>query len=248
MADAPAADLRVARRLDADALPWWLCVSAISTGLLLLVFWVFEGGHSHQSTSGPAISGGHAVGEHAQHVVMIIGTTLIMMSPFTFPLLRTVARTTLWNEAALGVAAAWSGFIGIWCLAGIAMHVVGELLAVSLTEVGAIAVLTVICVGAQLSRRRAALLNACQGTRPMRPGRPGRGGFAWGAAGARRCIPACAAPMTLMALSPALTVAAVIAPLLWWERFSTRRGKLRLPLALGYLLIGAGMLAAGPTG
>jgi hypothetical protein len=246
MADKTAADLRVARRLDADALPLWLCISAISTGLLLVVG-AFDGGHSHQSTSGQASSGSNALTEHAHHVVTIIGTTLIMMIPFAFPLLRTVARTTLWNEAALGVAAAWLGFIGTWWLAAIAMHVAGEVLAVSLTEVGAIAALTLICVGAQLSRRRAALLNACQRTRPMRPGRPGRGGFAWGTAIARRCIPACAAPMTLMALSPTLTVAAVIAPLLWWERFSTRRGELRLPLALGYLVIGAGMLAAGPT-
>ncbi len=225
------------RRLDADALPLWLCLSGLATGLSLVLAAVLDGADSHG-----AMTPGHMHTHHVHHLVMIVGTTLIMMSTFAFPLLRTVARTTLWMEAVMAVAAAWVGFIGLWCVAAIGMHVAGELLASVLTQQGAIVVLAGLCVVAQLTRRRAAMLNACQRTRPMRPHRPVGGGLSWSADAAYRCIKVCAAPMTLMALSPTLAVSTVIAALVWWERFSSRRREHRPPLMLGYLVIGAGML------
>jgi len=45
-----------------------------------------------------------------------------------------------------------------------------------------------------------------------------------------------------MAVEPTLVSFVAITALVWWERFSTRRLGLRVPLALGYLLVGAGML------
>jgi hypothetical protein len=226
------------RRLHVDALPLWLTVSGMASGLIMVLTAMIEAGHTH---AGAAV---HMHAGHAHHVVLIIGTTLIMMSPFVFPLLRTVARSTMWTEAAVAVAAAWSGFIGLWCVAAIAMHVIGEMVGIAVTPRGAIALLTVACVVAQVSRRRAWMLNGCGLTRPMRPGQPVRGGFTWGAMGAVRCVQVCAAPMTLMALSPALASAAAITALLWWERFSQRRSELRIVLALGYAVIGAVMLLA----
>jgi hypothetical protein len=227
------------RRLDADVLPLWLCVAGICSGLLMVLAAVLEGGGSH-GEAGPA----HVHTDHAHHALMIVGTTLIMMSPFAFPLLRTVVRTTMWDEAAVAVAAAWTAFMGLWCVAAIGMHVVGELLVLAITAPGALAVLTGLCVVAQLSRRRAALLNACGRTRPMRPGRPSEGGLVWAADSAYRCMKVCAPAMTLMALSPALAASMVLTALLWWERFSGRRSELRVPLLLGYLAVGAGMLIA----
>jgi hypothetical protein len=224
-------------------LPLWLCVSGMASGLLMVLAAELDGSGAHESMAAGSIAAEHAdAGRHVHHLLMIIGTTLIMMSPFVFPLLRTVARTTLWWEAAAAVAAAWAGFLGIWCVAAAGMHLAGELIALLLTSRGAVAALTVICVATQLSRRHAALLSACQLTRPMRPGRPVAGGLMWGAVGVSRCIRVCAGPMTLMALSPALGGAAAITALLWWERFSEHRVELRIPLALGYLVVGAGIL------
>jgi hypothetical protein len=223
------------RRLHVDALPLWLTVSGMASGLVMVLTTMMEAGHTR---AGAAV---HMHAGHAHHVVLIIGTTLIMMSPFVFPLLRTVARSTMWTEAAVAVAAAWSGFIGLWCVAAIAMHVIGEMVGIAVTPRGAIASLTVACVVVQVSRRRARMLHACGLTRPMRPG---QGGFTWGAMGAVRCVQVCAAPMTLMALSPAWASAAAITVLLWWERFSQRRSELRIVLALGYAVIGAVMLLA----
>ena len=225
------------RRLDADDLPLWLCVAGVCTGALLLVAAALDGSDSHAVEAA-----GHTHSDHLHHLVMITGTTLIMMSPFAFPLLRTVARTTLWTEAATAVAASWVGFIGLWCLAAIVMHVGGELAAEVVTLPGAIIGLVGLCIVAQLSSHRAALLNACQRTRPMRPGRPLGGGLGWSVEAARRCIRVCAVPMTLMALSPALAVSAMIVALVWWERFSSRRREHRWALSLGYLLVAAAML------
>jgi len=232
------------RRLHVAALPLWLTVSGIASGLIMVLTAVMEAGHTHAGAAGHVHTeaAGHAHPDHAHHVVLIIGTTLIMMSPFVFPLLRTVARSTMWTEAAVAVAVAWGGFIGLWCVAAIAMHVIGEMVALALTSRGAIALLTLACVVAQVSRRRAWMLNACGLTRPMRPGHPVQGGFTWGSVSAVRCIQVCAAPMTLMALSPALASAAAITALLWWERFSQRRRELRGVLALSYAVIGAAML------
>jgi hypothetical protein len=173
---------------------------------------------------------------------MITAMTLIMMSPFAFPLLRTVARTTLWTDSAIALATAWVGFLGLWCAAAAAMHVAGELLAMMITAPAAIIALTGFCVAAQHSHRRAGMLNACRRTRPMRPHRPVIGGLGWSADAAYRCVKVCAAPMTLMALSPALAVSASITALLWWERFSSRRRERRSAMAAGYLVIGAVML------
>lgn len=224
------------RRLDADVLPSWMCLAGMASGLLVVVASILESAGTHGS--GRA---GHTHSDHTQHVAMIVGTTLIMMSPFVFPLLRTVGRTTLWNEAAVAIAAAWSGFIGLWCIAALGLHLAGELLTRTVTAPGAIVVLTGLCVLTQLSRRRTALLNACGRTRPMRPGRPVAGGLRWGAGGAIRCVKVCAPAMTLMALSPTLAASSVLTGLLWWERFSVRRSELRLPLILGYLIVGAGL-------
>ena len=116
------------------------------------------------------------------------------------------------------------------------------LLAMVVTPSGAIAVLAILTAGAQLRWRRLTLLNACQRTRPIRAGHELRGGAAWGAVAAARCVRVCAAPMTLMAVEPTLLSFVAITALVWWERFSTRRLGLRVPLALGYLLVGAGML------
>ena len=223
--------------LDADALPWWLCISGMASGLLLVLTAMLDGGGAHVH----AVAG-HAHTDHVVHLLMIIGMTLIMMSPFAFPLLRTVARTTLWTESAMAAGAAWVGFIGVWCVAAVGMHLLGELVALSLTNQGAVVVLTALCVVAQLCRRRNAMLGACQRTRPMRPGSPISGGLRWGSDGACRCIQVCSAPMTLMALTPALAAAATITALLWLERFSERRRELRTPLAFGYLVIGASIL------
>jgi len=230
------------RNLDADALPWWLCICSMATGLLLVLAAAVDtgGAHVHTATA-------HVHTDHAEHLLVIIGTTLIMMSPFAFPLARTVGRTTLWTEAAEALAAAWVAFIGIWCAAAIAMHLAGEVLALSLTNQGAIVVLTGLCVVAQLTRRRAALLRACQRTRPMRPGRALNGGLWWGADGACRCMRVCAAPMMLMALTPTVAAGAAITALLWWERFSDRARELRIPLALGYLVIAGAVLIGAPT-
>jgi hypothetical protein len=232
------------RRLHVDGLPLWLTVAGMTSGLIMVLTAMMEAGHTHQGADAHMHTGtaAHGHSAHAHHVVLIIGTTLIMMSPFVFPLLRTVARSTLWTEAAAAVAAAWSGFIGFWCVAAIVMHVIGEMVGIALTSRGAVVLLTFACVAGQLSRRRARMLNACGLTRPTRPGQPGLGGFTWGATGAVRCVQVCAAPMTLMALSPALGSAAAITGLLWWERFSPRRAELRTVLALGYALIGALML------
>jgi hypothetical protein len=237
------------RRLDAQALPWWLCVSGMATGLLMVFAAEVDGTGAHGSM-GESMGAEHGsmaaehadAGHHLHHLLMIVGLTLIMMSPFVFPLLATVARTTLWWEATPAVAAAWAGFLGIWCVAAAGMHLAGELMALLLTSRGAVAALTVTCVAAQLSRRHAALLGACALTRPMRPGRPVAGGLSWGAVAVSRCIRVCAAPMTLMALSPGLGGAAAITALLWWERFSERRLQFRIPLALGYLAVGAALL------
>jgi hypothetical protein len=205
---------------------------------------LLEAGHTHAGDAGHVHTeaAGHARPDHAHHAVLIIGITLIMMSPFVFPLLRTVARSTMWTEAAVAVAAAWGGFIGLWCVAAIAMHVIGEMVVLALTSWGATALLTLACVVAQVSRRRAWMLNACGLTHPMRPGHPVQGGFTWGTVGAVRCVQVGAAPMTLMALSPALGGAAAITALMWWERFSQRRRELRGVLALSYTVIGAAML------
>ncbi|MGV0743828.1 hypothetical protein [Mycolicibacterium sp. XJ870] len=223
-------------RLDADVLPMWCCAAGVISGVLLVLVVLAETGGSHSA-------GGHTHTDHLNHVLMIIGTTLTMMSPFAFPLLRTVARTTLWTEAAAAVAAAWGAFLGIWCVAAVGMHLAGEVLVLALTPAGAVVALTVACAVMQLSRRRGGLLNACQRTRPMRPGCPTEGGLRWGAGAGYRCIQVCSVPMTLMALSPALAVSAVIAGLLWWERFSVRRRETRVPLAFGYLAVGVGILA-----
>lgn len=237
----PAAAPLTRRRLDAGDLPLWMCLAGMTTGVLLLTA-TAEGAVAHDGEMA-----GHGDAHHIQHLLMIAATTLIMMSPLAFPLLRTLARTTLWTEAAIALAAAWAGFVGLWCLAAAAMHVAGELLSRVITAPGAIVALTACCVAAQYSRRRAAMLNACRRTRPMRPRRPVVGGLGWSADAAYRCIKMCAAPMTLMALSPTVAVSAAITALLWWERFSSRRRELRGALVFAYVVVGAGMLLATAT-
>ncbi|MHC9297119.1 hypothetical protein ACRCUN_32050 [Mycobacterium sp. LTG2003] len=227
-------------RLDADTLPLWCCAAGVLTGVLLVAAVQAETGGSHGAA-------GHTHADHFSHVLMIVGTTLIMMSPFAFPLLHTVARTTLWTEAALAISAAWAAFIGIWCVVAVGMHLAGEVVTVTMTPVGAVVVLTGVCVATQLSRGRALRLTACRRTRPMRPGRPVGGGLRWGADACYRCMRLCAVPMTLMALSPALTASALITGLLWWERFSVRGRDIRVPLAAGYLAVGVAMLAPIPV-
>ncbi|MDT5015321.1 MAG: hypothetical protein QOD39_1481, partial [Mycobacterium sp.] len=88
------------RRLDVEDLPLWLSVSGLTTGVLLILAAVLDGADSHGMQAAAHM---HTV--HVHHLTMIVGTTLIMMSPFAFPLLRTVVRTSLWTEAAIAVAA-----------------------------------------------------------------------------------------------------------------------------------------------
>src|SRR5215210_6719141 len=65
---------------------------------------------------------------HLHHLVMIIGMTWAMMSPFAIPLARAVARATLWWHAATAAIVAVSVYLGLWSLAGVAMHGAAEML------------------------------------------------------------------------------------------------------------------------
>jgi hypothetical protein len=187
-------------------------------------------------------------------IVMIIGMTLGMMSPFAIPLGRAVARATLWWHARAAVIVALLVFLGVWSLAATALHLIGEALALVITPAWAIAFLTACCVGAQIGYRRLRLLAACQVTQPIYQDQHVPGAARWASLSAARCIRACAVPMTLTAVQPSLAGFTGVAVLLWVERFAGRP-QLRLPLALGYLAIGAAMLAslggaglAGPIG
>jgi hypothetical protein len=219
-------------------LPLWLCAAGVVSGVPLIVAATMAGG------SPTAGGGGQPHADHLLHAIAIVGLTLFMMSPLAYPLLRNVADTTMRNKAVPAVVAAWAGFIGLWCVAAVAMHVTGELLAFALSPTGAIALLTVITVVAQLSPRRAAHLSACALSRPVASGSAVGGGMKCGVIGCFRCITVCASPMTLMALSPGLAAALVVAVLLWCERFGERRMELRLALLLGYLVLAACMLFA----
>jgi len=237
MTETPVRSSAGPRRLDAAALSVWLCALAILSGLGLLVVTAWHGhGAEHQHGMPDEVP------SHLHHVTMIAGMVLVMMSPFAVPLCSAVARAALWRRAVGAMFATWAAFMGLWVIAAGGMHVAGEFLAMVVTPSGAIAVLAILTAGAQLRWRRLTLLNACQRTRPIRAGHELRGGAAWGAVAAARCVRVCAAPMTLMAVEPTLLSFVAITALVWWERFSTRRLGLRAPLALGYLLIGAGML------
>jgi hypothetical protein len=179
----------------------------------------------------------------AGSILMIIGMTLAMMSPFAVPLGRAVARATLWWHAPAAVVVALLVFLGIWSLAAAGMHLIGEALAVMITPAGAIALLATGCIGAQIGHRRQRLIAACQVTQPIYQDQHVRGAARWSGLAAARCIRACAVPMTLAAVKPSLAGFTAVAVLLWAERF-TGRPQLRLPLALGYLTIGLAMLAA----
>jgi hypothetical protein len=179
----------------------------------------------------------------AGRILMIIGMTLAMMSPFAVPLGRAVARATLWWHAPAAVAVALLVFLGIWSVAAAGMHLIGEALAVVITPAGAIAVLATGCIGAQIGHRRLRLLAACQVTQPIYQDQHVRGAARWSGRAAARCIRACAVPMTLTAVQPSLPGFIAVATLLWVERFAGRP-QLRLPLALGYLTIGVATLVA----
>ena len=175
-------------------------------------------------------------------ILMIIGMTLTMMSPFAVPLGRAVGRATLWWHAPAAVAVAMLAFLGIWVLATAGMHLIGEALALMITPAGAIALLTTGCIAAQIGHRRLRLISACQVTQPIYRDQHVRGAARWSGLAAARCIRACAVPMTLAAVQPSLAGFAAVAVLLWVERFAGRP-QFRLPLALGYLTIGVTMLA-----
>ena len=185
----------------------------------------------------------HHAPSQAGQILMIIGMTLAMMSPFAVPLGRAVARATLWWHAPAAVAVALLVFLGIWSLAAAGMHLIGETLARVITPAGAIALLAMGCIGAQIGHRRLRLIAACQVTQPIYQDQHVRGAARWSGLAAARCIRACAVPMTLTAVQPSLAGFIAVATLLWVERFAGRP-QLRLPLALGYLIIGVAMLAA----
>lgn len=178
------------------------------------------------------------VSEHLHHVSAVVGMTLAMMSPFALPLGRAVSRATVWWEAPRAVAVAVLVFVGVWCVAAAGLHVVGELLSVALTPVGALAVLSVLCALGQIGRRRTALLDGCQLTQPVLPGTPERGAASWGLLAVGRCVRVCAVPMTVMALAPGLVSLVGVTALLWTERFGPRPRRAGL-LAAGYLLLAA---------
>lgn len=181
----------------------------------------------------------HAHG-HVQHLIMIISMTLAMMSPFAIPLGRAVAGATLWWHAPTAVLAALLVFLGVWCMAAAGMHLIGEVLGLLITPVGAIALLTAWCFATQIGRGRLRVL-ACQVTQPIHSDRHIRGATSWAGLATARCMRACAAPMTLTAVQPSLTGFAAVAILLWVERFAARP-QLRLPLAVAYLGIGVSMV------
>jgi hypothetical protein len=107
--------------------------------------------------------------------------------------------------------------------------------------------LTACCVAGQIGHGRQRLLLTCRVTRPFYQDQHVRGSLQWGCAAAVRCVRACACPMILTAVQPSLAGFTAVAVLLWTERFAGRQ--LRLPLALGYLGIGAAMLfTMGPAG
>ena len=187
-----------------------------------------------------------AVPDHAPsqagRILMIIGMTLVMMSPFAVPLARAVGRATLWWHAPAAVAVALLVFLGTWSLAAAGMHLVGETLALAITPAGAMALLATCCIVSQIGHGRLRLIAACQVTQPIYQDQHVRGAARWSGLAATRCIRACAVPMTLAAVQPSLAGITAVAVLLWVERFAGRP-QLRLPLALGYLTIGVAALA-----
>lgn len=180
---------------------------------------------------------------HLRHLVMIIGMTWAMMGPFAIPLARAVARATLWWQAATAAIVALAVYLGLWSLAGAAMHGAAELLALLFPPGGVIALIGLGCAALQIGRRRAFLLNACQVTRPIRPGHHRGGAAHWAGLASARCMCVCAAPMMLTAVQPGLPGFAAIAALLWTERFAGRP-QLRLPLAFGYLVLTVALVLA----
>lgn len=173
---------------------------------------------------------------HLGHLLMIIGMTWAMMSPFAIPLAQAVARATLWWHAAVAAIVAVSVYLGVWALAGAAMHGTAEVLEVLVPPGGVIALIGLGCVAAQVGRRRLILLASCQITRPIRPGDHVRGAAHWAGLASARCLRVCAAPMMLTAVQPSLIGFGAVAALLWVERFAGRPA-LRVPLALGYLAL-----------
>jgi hypothetical protein len=178
---------------------------------------------------------------HVQHLIMIISMALAMMSPFAIPLGRAIARATLWWHAPAAVLVALLVFLGLWCIAAAGMHLIGEILGLLITPVGAVAVITAWCVATQLGRGRRRVLATCSVTQPIHSDRHIPGATRWAGLATARCIRACAAPMTLTAVQPSLAGFAAVAILLWVERFANRP-QFRLPLALAYLGIGIAMV------
>jgi hypothetical protein len=185
---------------------------------------------------------------HARHLVMIISMALAMMGPFAIPLGRAIARATLWWNAPAAVVVALLIFLGLWSMAAAGLHLIGAVLSLLITPVGAVILLTACCLGLQIGRSRPGVLAACQLTRPIHSGRHLRGAAHWAGLATAGCLRACAAPMTLTATQPSLASFAAVALLLWIERFAGRP-QLRGALALGYLSIGIAMvLAIWPVG
>jgi cell division protein FtsW (lipid II flippase) len=180
------------------------------------------------------------------HLLMIIGMTLAMMSPFAIPLCRAVARATLWWHADVAVVVALLVFVTVWTLTGGVLHLAVGALSLIITPTVTIVVLALCCAAIQIGRRRARLLNACQFTRPLRPGRHVRVPAQWAGLAAARCVRVCALPMALTAVQPGLAGFAVVAALLWVERIA-HRPQLRVWLAIGYLGLGAALVATQST-
>src|SRR4051812_30239496 len=86
-----------------------LPVSACLLGILLLAAPATGGGHHRVAAADGLLTAG-------------TGMALAMMAPLSLPLLRAVEQASLWWLVPRTVPAALGGYLGVWVIAGTALH------------------------------------------------------------------------------------------------------------------------------
>lgn len=174
------------------------------------------------------------------------GMALAMMAPLSLPMLRAVEQGSLWWLVPRTVPAALCGYLGVWVLAGIALHAPVHLLLHDgwLTPELTVAVpalsLGAACAGRLWQRSHWRSVAACAFTRPVRRGHALTDAGLWGAGYAVRCVRVCALPMLLGALGHGWLTFVLLTVLLAVERLVVLPP--RRALAVGY--VGLGILVA----
>jgi predicted metal-binding membrane protein len=195
--------------------PEWWCVAASGAGWLVLA--AIAGGREHFSASMSALESG------IRWTLMVVA----MMVPLVLGPLRFTAERSLWRRRHRAVAVFLAGFVSLWLLAGILLHLVIELLRADGGTPPPLAAGGLLLAAAwQYTPAKRRALMACHRTRPLAP-HGWRAHFDclhYGCTVGVHCAVACWALMLSCALlGHSVLVMASVTAIALVERYSTRR-------------------------